>query len=350
MNATAGYGGSVTLSVVISTRDRPHLLERCLEALASQVRKPDEVVVVDDCSRTPVESLVRAAAGDLPVKVMRVKGGSVGPPVARNRGWRATSAKFVAFTDDDCRPSPEWALNLLQNADENSVIVGRTIPDPTAGPALSALDRSMEVEGEDGRFSTCNICYPRKLLEATGGFDPAFGHSFGEDTDLGQRALALGAGAKFSRGALVYHAIHPGSLRRALRESRRMETVPELIRRYPHLRHSVICDGFFARQSHRQMVRTALGAAVGLAGVVAARRAARSGRAEAWLASVLLLSELQLGVNGIQDWWITARPRIPEGARQGIPLWRDTASLALLDAAEIAICAVASWRTRTLVL
>ena len=43
-------------------------------------------------------------------------------------------------------------------------------------------------------FETCNIVYEAELLERLDGFDEAFAEALGEDTDLGWRALAAGAG------------------------------------------------------------------------------------------------------------------------------------------------------------
>src|SRR5690606_14619258 len=31
-----------------------------------------------------------------------------GPAAARNAGWRAASGSLIAFTADDCLPSPQW--------------------------------------------------------------------------------------------------------------------------------------------------------------------------------------------------------------------------------------------------
>ena len=57
-----------------------------------------------------------------------------------------------------------------------------------------------------GWFETCNIAYPRALLERLGGFDEAFGFG-GEDTDLAWRAIEAGASPRFVDEARVWHAV-----------------------------------------------------------------------------------------------------------------------------------------------
>ena len=62
----------------------------------------------------------------------------------------------------------------------------------------------------DPAFQTCNIFYPRAILERVGGFDiEAFGRVHGgEDSDLAWRAIKSGAAAVFADGALVHHAVN----------------------------------------------------------------------------------------------------------------------------------------------
>src|SRR5262249_5770113 len=47
----------VTLSIVICTKDRPQVLATCLQSLQHQIRRPDEIVVVD-ASATPTRDAV----------------------------------------------------------------------------------------------------------------------------------------------------------------------------------------------------------------------------------------------------------------------------------------------------
>jgi GT2 family glycosyltransferase len=308
--------------VVVATRDRPRLLGRCLTALAKQTRPPDEVVVVDDGSGPATGAMLAGPRQQLPLTVRR-RERSGGPGAARNDGWRATSAPLIAFTDDDCRPSAQWVEALLAEAAPRRVIVGRTIPDPDDGGEHSVFDRSMSVTAEDGRFSTCNVLYPRDLLAELGGFDPQF-RRYGEDTDLGQRALAAGADAAFAPDALVWHAVHRGGVAAAVRDRIRFTEVARLLHRHPQVR-SQICDGLFYRRAHGRLLLALLGASV--------------------------LRVTPAGLVGASAWAGDAVHRVPLPAREPAgTLAKQLIGLALLDGVEVGACAWGGLRHRALIL
>jgi len=317
----------VTVAVVVATRDRPRLLDRCLEALAAQQRPPDEVIVVDDGSRGgQTAAVLQRHAAALPLRVLR-REVSGGPGRARQMGWQAAAAAYVAFTDDDCRPTPGWLAALAAGAAPRHVRVGRTQPDPADGPLLSVFDRTMRVEAHDGRFSTCNVLYPRALLAELGGFDHAF-DGYGEDSDLGQRARAAGASDSWVPEALVWHAVHrPGAVR-SLRERRRVGEIVRLVRRHPELRRE-IWQGWFWKPEHRELLLAAAGVGVAVRAPLALVAAQR---------------------------WVSRAPGrvrwvVPEPARGGRGwMLRQCAGLALIDGVELASCAAGSLRHRTLFL
>jgi GT2 family glycosyltransferase len=259
---------SPSVAVVVPTHNRHQGLARCLDALAAQDRHPDEIVVVDDGSSPAVE--VPTRLGGVAVTVLRNDPPS-GPAVARNRGWRATGTELVLFTDDDCRPSAGWVEVMAAAAEPGAVLVGRTVPDPQDGPERSPFDRSLRVETCDGSFPTANIAYPREVLERLGGFDESFLLSYGEDTDLGQRALTAGCSGRYVGDAIVYHAVHRRSLRGSVAERRRLGELARLVAAHPRLRTD-LWDGLFWNTDHRWLVTGAVGAAASRAMIAGALR------------------------------------------------------------------------------
>ncbi|MDZ7732939.1 MAG: glycosyltransferase family A protein [Acidimicrobiia bacterium] len=103
------------LSVVVPTRDRPHLLDRVPgRALADQdVDRPYEVVVVDDASHDA--DAVATVVGRYDVARL-LRGEGRGPAAARNRGAHETAGPVARFTDDDCRPGRGWLRSLGADA------------------------------------------------------------------------------------------------------------------------------------------------------------------------------------------------------------------------------------------
>ena len=344
--ATAG-SPAATVAVVIATRNRPDRLARCLEALAAQARMPDEVVVVDDASTVPLMPVVEAFRDRLPVRLL-VQAEPGGPGMARDAGWRSATGSLVAFTDDDCRPDPAWLERLTAAAAANTVLVGRAEPDPGDGPMTSLLDHSMVVESDDGRFSTCNVAYPREVLERVGGFDPAFRLAYAEDTDLGQRALAAGATSRFVPDAVVYHLVERKRLLDAIRGRRRLIDMPRLVQRHPGLRQQ-ICDGRFVRRSHRRL----LGAGLGLVwlAIYAGDGIARlgpGGRGQA-----LGVAEVGLGLLGVlagRPWLRDAQGRIGDLGAAPARYSSEVLTAAVLDAYEVVVCTRGSLRDRSILL
>ena len=94
-------------TVIICTRDRPELLDRCLAAVARLIYPAYEVLVVDNA---PSNDRARAAAARRGARYLRepVRGLSR----ARNRGARASSSTIVVYVDDDSIPEPSWLGHL----------------------------------------------------------------------------------------------------------------------------------------------------------------------------------------------------------------------------------------------
>jgi GT2 family glycosyltransferase len=315
------------IAVVIPTFRRETRLRFALEALAEQTLAPSrfEVVVV----RAPgAEGPFAIAPDGLDVRFETAP--APGPAAQRNHGWRAAGAPLVAFTDDDCRPDPGWLEALLTTAREGCLVQGRTAVDPDEAHLLTGLARTVEVDPPSPWFESCNVAYPRELLEGLGGFDEAFGLPWGEDTDLGLRAVEAGASVLYAPRAQVRHAVVARTLPAALAEARRREWLPRLVARHPEQR-TALYRRWFANRAHAAIAAGALGA------VVARRRGPRA----ALLAGVLPFLAHNLDYNrgrGLAS---------PEGLARFAAVM--PARLAI-DVAEIAATLRGSARHRTLVI
>src|SRR4051794_14682958 len=109
------------LTIVIATRNRADLLDRCLARLLAGGRGNDEVVVVDSASANADAAGVASAHG---ARYVRVE--LPGVSRARNAGWRAASNELVAFIDDDVRVHDGWrdALSLALAEPKNAFVSG----------------------------------------------------------------------------------------------------------------------------------------------------------------------------------------------------------------------------------
>jgi GT2 family glycosyltransferase len=319
-------------SVVVATRERPELVARLLDALAAQEGDVAfEVVVVDDgSSPTAWVALQRlSAAFPKPIQLLR-QAEPGGPARARNAGWRAARSPVVCFTDDDCRPEPAWLGALLEAMRGDADFVqGCTLPDPDDAPNRGPWSRTVTVPYEQGYYETCNIAYPRELLEQLDGFDESFRFPFGEDVDLAWRARERGYRPAFSLAARVRHRVWPSDYRAALRNVRRYEGLVHAFANHPQLRGHFGVRVFF-RPTHSW----ALGTLAASAAVALRPRSAI--RAVVWVVVVLRYA------------WVVRqfRPK-PELRTQ----WLVVVPMALgVDVGEVAVLARSSIRYRFLLL
>jgi GT2 family glycosyltransferase len=248
-------GAAPVVTVVAATCNRRDLVIRLLDALAAQdFPDPFEVVIVDDASSDGTPQVLEewARTAPFPMTVM-VNERNSGPAVARNRGWRAARAPLVCFTDDDCRPQPQWLATLVGvlASGEVDVVQGSTIPDPSQRDRLAPFSRTMQiVVDENPFFETCNIGYRRDLLEKLGGLDESFPYPYGEDCDLGWRAKKAGARTTFTGDALVHHEVHPSDFVAFRRSLRRSEGLVQMISKHPEIREAAGV-GLFWRPIHK---------------------------------------------------------------------------------------------------
>src|SRR3954464_15181156 len=234
--STAARTQDPSVAVVIATRFRETRLAFALEALAAQTLDRDRFEVIVVRASESADGALADVPPGLPVRYITCP--VAGAAAQRNLGWRATDAPLVAFTDDDCRPAPDWLERLLASAGGPETIVqGATRPDPDEEHLLARAPhaRTMRVEPPGPWGQTCNILYPRAVLERAGGFDERFAHA-GEATALLQRALAVGARQVAAPGAVVLHAVETPALGEHLRSLRRWELVPAVVARHPQLR------------------------------------------------------------------------------------------------------------------
>lgn len=114
-----------TVSVIITTHNRPHLLPRAIES-AREAGKDVEVIVVDDASTDDTAHICRQTPGIRYVRVERnqkVAG-------ARNIGILHSRADYITFLDDDDVRLPlslDLQIEALSSAPQAGLIYGQAL-------------------------------------------------------------------------------------------------------------------------------------------------------------------------------------------------------------------------------
>jgi len=238
-------------------------LGELLRSLRAQTLESDrfEVIVVDDGSRDSTsESLgSEMEASNVRFSLIR-RSRPEGPSKARNAGWREAGSPLVAFIDDDCVADPRWLESALHASDCNpgAIIQGQTQPIPAeldrrgrAGP----FSRTLRVDRKGPHYQTCNIVYPRAVLESLNGFDAEAFPFVGEDADLAWRAMAGGTPVDFEPRALVFHAVERLGPIGKLRMATRWTESIRLFKRHPGYREACVVRGMFWKGTHYLLLR-----------------------------------------------------------------------------------------------
>jgi hypothetical protein len=236
---------------------RPERLAAALDALVAQDVPTGELEVLVGCDPG---AAVPAARPGLALRAVEAAT-PTSAAAKRNMAWPLARSPLVAFTDDDCRPAPTWASAILAAAARSpgAFVQGRTEPDPAELRRLWGFAHTQHIARDSPWNETCNIAYPRDLLERLGGFDEGYGPLGGEDTDLGQRALQCGVAKVYEQEALVWHAVEQRNFREKLREAARTRDQPQVLARFPHLRRHLVLNVFYRAEHGRLLLALAGG-------------------------------------------------------------------------------------------
>ena len=158
-----------------------------------------EVVVADDGGTITAEVMIRQRFP----WARWVKGPGIGPAANRNAGAAEARGAWLAFTDDDCLPQPEWLQAFWAAIAAHpglTVFEGKTVPDR---PRLTLAEHS-PVGSQAGNLWSCNFAILRSQFEHLGGFDSQFRVCM-EDNDFALRVRKADLTFPFVENALVIH-------------------------------------------------------------------------------------------------------------------------------------------------
>ena len=99
----------IKLSIIIPYYDRAEKINKLLGVLLPQLNDYVEVIIVDDCSPTPLIVIDK----DNRVKVIRLKENSGGASVPRNVGLDNAQGEYIAFIDSDDLVKPNYIEKII---------------------------------------------------------------------------------------------------------------------------------------------------------------------------------------------------------------------------------------------
>jgi glycosyltransferase involved in cell wall biosynthesis len=235
----------VTVSVIVSTYQRPDYLALVLLGYATQTDRDFELVVADDGSGPETRAVIAAAAATHRLDILHVWHEDRGfrKTEILNRAIVAASGEYLLFTDGDCIPRADLVATHRSLATEDRYIAGGYLklpPHVSAAVDPAAVEsgrvaelrwlrsagwrpgrRSLRLTGSDflgalfdrltptrADFHGNNASVARGPLEAVNGFEGEMGYG-GLDKAVGYRLENLGVkGVQARHRAVALHLHH----------------------------------------------------------------------------------------------------------------------------------------------
>lgn len=201
-------------SFIIPVYNRGEELDELLATLVLQSKTNFDVVVIDDGSAVPCESVVSKYVDILEIKYIYQE--NCGPGVARNRALELSNSDWFIFLDSDCL-LPYNYLEIVDESIKNKEFDCFGGPDKAhdsfstiqkaIGYAMSSTLTTGGIRGGRENFDkfyprSYNLGVKREVFKGLNGFSDM---RFGEDLDFSMRLLAKGYITKLLRKAFVYH-------------------------------------------------------------------------------------------------------------------------------------------------
>ena len=212
--------GTPTVCAVVVTHNRKAVLSDCLEALRTQARRPDRVLVVDNASTDGTAALVGERFPEvellrLPVNLHCAGGFRSGLGAAHDAG-----AEWIWLMDDDAVASPDALAALmapladLEGLPEPLLLAGRVVWDdgrlhPMNAPGFRRDGVEHAIEASDHglipvRSATfVSLCVSRAAIDRFGLPNEHF-VIYGDDTEWTARILR-GASGYLVPASVVHH-------------------------------------------------------------------------------------------------------------------------------------------------
>jgi GT2 family glycosyltransferase len=219
----------VTVGLVVVTYNSIGEIERCLQAICGQTRKPDRIVIADSGSTDATLRLVESTCARLGLTVELMPfAQNVGFAVANNRAVASLAdCSLVALLNPDAFPEAGWLAALVDAATahpEAASFASRLMvagsPDIVDGTGDTfhvsglawrvghgqAVEHVPEALRSGPVFSACAAAALYRLddWQQVGGFDERF-FCYVEDVDLGFRLQLIGRACRYIPEAVAHH-------------------------------------------------------------------------------------------------------------------------------------------------
>jgi cellulose synthase/poly-beta-1,6-N-acetylglucosamine synthase-like glycosyltransferase len=219
---------SPLISITVCVRNGAHWIDDCMTALCAQTYRPLEIIAVDDGSTDGSNELLQQwqisqvdSSVGIPIQVLSQE--PLGLSAGRNKALNISKGEWVAITDIDCRPRPDWITRMFASSEGMDAVTGRVIFDEgrTSVSRLRSRTIAWKYSARSADVTLANgpcSMFKRVNLISLGGFDPSWYHA--EDMEVSMKLIQTGGNIRYEPEAVVDH-VAENSLKIFLQKRRR---------------------------------------------------------------------------------------------------------------------------------
>ncbi len=196
----------MTVSIVITTRNRQQDLRRALVSALAQ-DYPTEIIVVDDASTDGTREMICTEFPNVRVIAHQESTGYIR---SRNEGIAAASAPIVILIDDDSEFSTSTTVRQTVKDFDHPAVGAVALPfvNVARGETPQKMPPDKQAVWITTSYVGCAHAVRRGLFLELGGYCEEFVH-YGEEADFCRRLLRAGFVTRLGRAAPVKHYVSP---------------------------------------------------------------------------------------------------------------------------------------------
>ena len=203
--------GDMKTSLIITVFNEEKTIERLLESLNKQTKKPEEIIIVDGGSTDATASVISNFQFPISNKKTKIKflkkpGATIAQ--GRNEGIKEAKGEIIAMTDAGCWVHIDWFEKIMAPFENKKIdivagfykMTGETIFQKCLACYLGILPEKLN--SSNFMPSARSIAFRKEIWKKVGGFNEKLERA-GEDTLFNYQAKQLGAKFLTVKDALV---------------------------------------------------------------------------------------------------------------------------------------------------
>lgn len=196
--------------IIIPVFNQKEYTQECIEAIIRNTGYPYRIIVVDDCSDSPMREYLDGLDRRR-VKIVRNRE-NLGWVRSVNRGLGevGAEAKYICIMNNDTVVSRGWLKEMVAVA-EQAADIGLVNPRWEKSPRVDREDYARSLRRFRGQFIETDwargFCFlaKRAVIDKIGGLDEEYSPGYYDDCDFSLRAINAGFRCVRARAAYVHH-------------------------------------------------------------------------------------------------------------------------------------------------